>query len=78
MEFKRIGPNLAEIQCTNGTRILFSYDDAVAAHVAGEGYIKTKYTMSRTTGDHVKKWLGGSEAHFVSQDVLDMLAREVR
>ena len=57
MQLKRYGPNMAEISAGDGTRILFSYDEPVAAFLgASRVWVKTAKFFSRTTAAHVAKW----------------------
>lgn len=45
--------------------MFFSYRTAVAAHIPGEGYVKTDKSWSRTTSKHIGQFIrrnGGSGA----------------
>ena len=48
-----------------GTTVFFSYQTPVAAHIPGEGYVKTDKQWSRTTSKHIGQFIarnGGSGA----------------
>ena len=70
MKLKRYSPSMSEIEYTDGTRVLFSYETPVAAHVnegdekGGRGwvYVKSDRFFSRTTAAHVGKWLRACNA----------------
>lgn len=63
MRLHRIDSNQTEVEFTNGTRILFSYDTPVAARVAvGDKFIayRTEVFYSATTSRHIANWFGSA------------------
>jgi hypothetical protein len=63
MEFKRKGPNVAEITTRDGRRILFSYGEPVAvlypAPLSGRAHAVVKRVdsyVSRTTEQHIEEF----------------------
>ena len=66
MNLKPIASNMTELELSNGTRVLFSYQTPVAALVnEGENkwhQYKTDKEWSKTTTRHINKWnpLGGA------------------
>lgn len=58
MEFKRTGPNSAEVTTADSVRILFSYGEPVALLYQGIGRAqRTDRYVSRTTEQHIKEFL---------------------
>ena len=57
MKLKQLGKNQNEIDFLNGTRVLFSYNDCVAACIQGV-YYATSSPCSSTTNNHIDHWLG--------------------
>jgi hypothetical protein len=74
MSLKVLGSNQTQVTKSDGTRILFSYNTAVAAYVPGRGYIRTATSYSRTTSKHIGAWLSGAKAVTVPQPELDALS----
>jgi hypothetical protein len=82
MKLEQVGPNMVEIQISDGTRILFSYSTPVACHMHGIGYFKTSRKFSVTTSRHINKWLlmhsGDTEAFLRDQDFFYDLAFSIQ
>ena len=53
----RYGKNITEIPCKNGCKVMFSYDQPVAAYVPNQGYFRTENRYSVVTSKHIRKWL---------------------
>lgn len=47
----------AELTLNDGTKVLFSYGEMVAALVPGKGYIRTDRFISPTTERHIQAWI---------------------
>ena len=60
MIVKNIGSNMIEV-ILGELRILVSYETPVAAHTMF-GFIKTSKKWSKTTSQHINKWLDGAVA----------------
>ena len=74
MKLKPIKANQTELELSNGTIILFSYQTPVAACLGnGSGFIRTSHKWSRTTSKHINQWLAGAKAREVDQAELDKL-----
>ena len=76
MKLRKITGNAHELRLTDGTRVLFSYADAVAAYRPGNGWLKTDTPMTKATAWTVKEWLHEQDAEnvrTVDQSVLDTL-----
>ena len=59
MKLTPLASNQNLIELKNGTIILFSYKTPVAAHIPGQGYVRTNRKWSVTTSKHINKWLRG-------------------
>lgn len=59
MKLSKLGSNQTEIELSDGTRVLFSYETPVAAYIPGEGYYKTSERYSVTTSKHVERYVVG-------------------
>lgn len=59
MKLTPLASNQNLIELKNGTIILFSYKTPVAAHIPGQGYVRTNQKWSVTTSKHINKWLRG-------------------
>lgn len=70
---KQVGSNVTEVHHGDVT-VLYSYRTPVAAFVPGIGYLRTSEKFSQTTGRHINKWLGGTGAKTVAQNVIARLA----
>lgn len=71
MKLNPIGPNQNEV-AVNGKLILFSYQTPVAALVDGVLY-RTDCRWSKTTSNHINKWLGTQHAEEKPQAFFDSL-----
>lgn len=74
MKLKKHGPNMTEIELAGGVTVLYSYETPVAAHVPGEGYMKSSKFFSRTTSKHVGQWLQGWAYKTVDQETIESIA----
>lgn len=80
-EFRRHGANVVEIVANDGTRVLFSYDQPVAAFTPDFGvWVKTARFWSRTTSKHVAEWLAENkaDAREVTQEEINKISREAQ
>ena len=75
MKLTPIKTNMTEIELPRGTRILFSYQTAVACHHYNGKTYRTNKFWSKTTSRHINQWLNGTEAEEVPQSFLDGLAQ---
>ena len=66
MEVRAIGSNQTEVETSDGTRVLVSYNTPVAAYIVGRGYVRTSEHYSKTTTAHINKWLDGAKYETVS------------
>ena len=76
MKVQSIGANQTEVTLADGTEILFSYGQPVAALVPGKGWIRTAFKHSVTTSKHTNAWLRkncGGTVQTVPQWDLDQL-----
>ena len=65
MKLTPVAANQTEVELQNGTTVFFSYKTPVAAHIPGQGYLKTDKQWSRTTSKHIGQFIarnGGSGA----------------
>jgi hypothetical protein len=67
MKLRTIGSNQALLEFKNGLTILFSYESPVAAFVPNEGYEQTDKFISRTTQQHIQRWVGKEACKVVPQ-----------
>jgi hypothetical protein len=77
MNLKPIAANQTEVELENGTTVFFSYKTPVAAHIQGEGFVKTEKYWSRTTSKHIGQFVarnGGRTADTRPQSFFDALA----
>ena len=78
MKLNSVAANQTEVELGNGTTVFFSYKTPVAAHIPGEGYVKTDKRWSVTTSKHIGQFIarnGGSGAVQVKpQAFFDSLA----
>ncbi len=75
MEFKRKGPEAAEIQCTDGKRVLFSYGEPVAVFhprspAARATFWRVDDYVSRTTERHITEFVTDGPALRVPRAVI--------
>ena len=76
MKVQQVGSNQTEVTLADGTCVLFSYDQPVAAIVPGKGWMRTAFKWSATTTKHVNAWLRkncGGDVATVPQWDLDQL-----
>jgi hypothetical protein len=76
VKLRKITGNAQELTLVDGTKVLFSYADAVAAYLPGSGWMKTNANTTPTTAYVVKEWLFEQDAENVrpvDQAVLDTL-----
>ncbi len=60
MEFKRKGPEVVEVVCANGLRVLYSYGAAVALWNPRRGFVRVEGYTSRTTESHIGAFINGA------------------
>lgn len=60
MEHKRTGPNSSEITTHDGTAILFSYGEPVAARLPHGEQVRVDDYVSRTTERHITAFIPGA------------------
>jgi hypothetical protein len=72
MRIRNIGSNQTQLELSNGTHILFSYETPVAAFIPGKGYVRSSKKYSVTTSKHVNAW-AGKDASPVPQSEIDAL-----
>lgn len=73
MKTKNIGSNMTEV-ITSKYSILVSYETPVAYYDYFSGkYYRTSHKWSNTTTRHINKWLDGSSAKEVDQNVISNL-----
>ena len=77
MKLERLGPSMTVLHLQNGFNVLFSYEIPVAAWVGHDGYIKSDKFVSRTSADHVTKWLKGNTVQVVPHDEIAKLIEEI-
>lgn len=76
MKLNQISTNAYEVTFANGTVVLFSYHDAVAAYKPTIGFMKVDGDMSPATRKHVRDWLYKKDADnvvLVQRDAMDNL-----
>ena len=73
MKLNPIAANQNEVVLNNGDRIFFSYKTPVAAYLQEKGYIRTEKFWSVTTSRHINKWLNGTNATELPQEVFNEL-----
>jgi hypothetical protein len=73
MKLHCIGKNETEITTETGTKILFSYETAVAV-INKSGCFVTDEKYSKTTTKHLNKWVGDLEHNFVPQSIINLLS----
>lgn len=70
----KIAPNQTEVHKANGTIVLLSYKEPVAAFDAeGSQYIRSEEKQCGATTWHINKWLSGLKAEVVPQWQIDAL-----
>lgn len=76
MKLTPIAANQTEVELADGTTVFFSYKTPVAAHIPGQGYVKTEKSWSRTTSKHIGQFLrrnGGRNFITMPQEYFDNL-----
>ena len=69
MKVQQVGSNQTEVTLADGTFILFSYDQPVAAIVPGKGWMRTAFKWSATTTKHVNAWIRKHRGNYVIGEV---------
>lgn len=76
MKLNPVGSNQTEVEKSDGTTVLYSYQTPVAAFVPGKGALCTSKKYSVTTSKHinqaVSRW--GATRVNVDQGVIDQIA----
>ena len=73
MKLTPIAANQTEVSFTNGTQVFFSYKTPVAAYLPEKGYVRTEKFWSVTTSRHINKWVNGTNATELPQEVFNEL-----
>ena len=76
MQLRKLGNNQTQIDYSNGTSVLFSYETPVACSIISltdNGYYRTSKKWSATTTRHINKWLDGVLAKEQPQAYFDGL-----
>ena len=73
MKLNPIAANQNEVVLNNGDTIFFSYKTPVAAYLPEKGYVRTEKFWSVTTSRHINKWLNGTKATELPQEVFNEL-----
>lgn len=84
MRFLRKGPDVAEVESCDGTRVLYSYGQAVALwsarrapySVGPRGFVRVKGYTSRTTERHIREFVGAMPAEQLPPPELVLLAQQ--
>ena len=58
MQLRPIASNMTQLDLSDGTSVLFSYQTPVAC-LTDNGYYRTSKKWSVTTSRHINKWLDG-------------------
>ena len=72
MQLRPIASNMTQLDLSDGTSVLFSYQTPVAC-LTDNGYYRTSKKWSVTTSRHINKWLDGVLAKDQPQSYLDNL-----
>lgn len=79
MKIKHLGSNMAELDLGTNLRIFFSYNTPVVAiDIVTNNAMKTNTKWSRTTSNHIRKYLSSLYVHSITevdQSVLDDLVK---
>lgn len=75
MKLEQLNENTALVTFACGTKVLFSYETAVAAYCPGQGYLRTKTWHSGTTTGHINQWTDADLTVEVDQGVIDNLVK---
>jgi hypothetical protein len=76
MKLKQISTNAYEVTFKDGTIVLFSYTDAVAAYKPAIGFMKVDGDLTPATRRHVRDWLYAKDADnvvLIQRDAMDNL-----
>jgi len=65
MKVQQIGSNQTEVILADGSCILFSYAQPVAAIVPGKGWMRTAQQWSATTTKHINAWLRKHQGTYI-------------
>lgn len=84
MRFNRKGPDLAEVESCDGTRVLFSYGQAVALwsphrrpyDVGPRGFVRVNGYTSRTTEKHIREFVKGAAVEEIPQPEIVLLTHQ--
>ena len=78
MKLRQLSTNAYEVEFKNGIKVLFSYNDVVAAYDSKLKLgMRSESIRSKTSGWHVKSWLDTLETSAVTDVPQDMLDRIV-
>jgi hypothetical protein len=69
MKVQQIGSNQTEVILADGSCILFSYAQPVAAIVPGKGWMRTAQQWSATTTKHINAWIRKNQGFYVIDEV---------
>lgn len=73
MKVKKLSNTSTEINLSDGTSILVSYETPVAMYSPQEScFYKTDAFWSVTTSKHINTWLNGADASKIDQVKLDL------
>jgi len=61
-------PDPVQLKYHDGTTLLFSYEQPVAAFIPGTGYLITNLDVSPTTQKRIKEWVRDRPHVYVPQD----------
>lgn len=75
MKLTTLGSNQTQLELSNGTQVLFSYNTPVAAFSSEFGWIKTDKYHSKTTSKHINAWVNIYSVRTVPQEMLDDLVK---
>ncbi len=74
MKLAILGPNMTQVSFPDGTRVLYSYNTAVAVFLSSEPHcLATSKKWGPTTSKHINKWLNGAAAARIPQEELELL-----
>lgn len=72
MKVNRLSNTSTEVNLSDGTSILVSYETPVAIYSPQEScFLRTDTFWSHTTSKHINAWLDGATASKISQEDLD-------
>ena len=73
MKLKQLGEDQIEVTLHGGSHVLFSEETPVAIRTPDGTYYQTTDRYLKTTARHIKTWLGGQPAHYVTQATIDYI-----